>query len=216
MDEIVILCCNTHGDIYPEFIDRMETVPEGVKLYRINAVAFGVPNIQTISGLNRLNQIIKKYIQRFKYQDESFVKFVSSLSAALKNESNKEYNSLYKDRCIIDKSEKFIRYKDQRFTLSESHKYINKVYSKFDEGCHKGVYFNRLMLYKTDGYQIDILHILKTIGYELNHIKLSELVELLHGFGYKNILLVDLTCSTCDIDERSERIIRRSINQLCL
>lgn len=205
MDETVIVCCNTHGKIYSEFV---ETVPENMSLCRINAVAFGVPNIQTIRGLNRLNQISKKHIKGFT--GESFSEFISSLAVSLKIESDKEYVRLCRDRHTIDQSEKFIHYGDQRFCSFGTKQYMNKVYFTFEKGCHKRKYFNKLMLYKTDGSEIDILEVLKTMGHKLNEIKLSELMELLSGIGYKNIVLVDLTCSTSDIDERSQRIIRRS------
>ena len=205
MDETVIVCCNTHGKIYSDFV---ETVPENMSLCRINAVAFGVPNIQTIHMLNRLNQISKKHIRGFI--EEPLSQFVSILSGVLLKESNKEYATLYRNRHSIDESEKFIHYGDQRFCSSGTRKYMNKVYSLFEKGCHKRRYFNKLMLYRTDGSEIDILEVLKTMGHKLNEIKLSELMELLSGIGYKNIVLVDLTCSTSDIDERSQRIIRRS------
>jgi len=212
MDETVILCCNTHGKIYSEFV---ETLPENMNLYRINAVAFGVPNIQTIHMLNRLNQISKKHIRGFI--EGPLSPFVSTLAEDLRKESDKDYATLYRNRRIIDESEKFIHYGDQRFCSSDSRQYMNKVYSLFENGSYsKRRYFNKLMLYKTDGSEIDILEVVKTMGHKLDEIKLSELLEFLQGAGYKNIVLVDLTCSSCDIDERSQRIIRRSINHLQL
>jgi hypothetical protein len=212
MDETVILCCNTHGKIYSDFV---ETLPENMNLYRINAVAFGVPNIQTIHMLNRLNQISKKHIRCFI--EEPLSPFVSTLAEDLRKESDKEYAILYRNRRIIDESEKFIHYGDQRFCSSDSRQYMNKVYSLFENSSYsKRRYFNKLMLYKTDGSEIDILEVVKTMGHKLDEIKLSELLEFLQGAGYKNIVLVDLTCSSCDIDERSQRIIRRSMNHLRL
>ena len=209
MDETVILCCNTHGKIYSEFV---ETLPENMNLYRIDAVAFGVPNIQTIRILNRLNQISKKHIRGFI--EEPLAQFVYKLSGDLRKESDKEYATLYRNRRTIDESEKFIHYGDQRFCSSDSRQYMNKVYSLFEDNYSKRKYFNKLMLYRTDGSEIDILEVLKTMGHKLTEIKLSELLEFLEGAGYKNIVLVDLTCSSCDIDERLQRIIRRSINHL--
>jgi len=208
MDETVIVCCNTHGKIYSEFV---ETVTKNMNLYRINAVAFGVPNIQTIPVLNRLNQISKKHIQGFTYEPLS--DFVSTLAEDLRKESDKEYATLYRNRRIIDESEKFIHYGDQRFCSSDSRQYMNKVYSIF-ENKKSGKYFNRLMLYRTDGSQFDILSVLKEMGHKLDEIKLSELLGFLEGAGFKNVVLVDLTCSRCDVDERTQRIIRRSITSM--
>jgi hypothetical protein len=57
----------------------------------------------------------------------------------------------------------------------------------------------------------DMFSLLEEMGYTLDEVKLSDVIEFASGLGIQNVIFVDLSCSVTDADDRTTRKLRRRL-----
>lgn len=211
-----------------------DTVPDGIRVTIINAVAPGVPNISTLQDYENMAIKISKIVKSRKNYDKLTKSQINYLSANLRNvlvsenknqaaEIIKEHQYLYSRSKVNPTFQKFSNQYGNAFTMKtyESNAIIpNKLFIKFSEGevinpdNIEENYFNNIVLYNLE--ELDLFRMLLSTGLDINQITLGQILEFLVNLGVENLIVVDMSCSTFKgnpefLTERNIRQIRRQI-----
>lgn len=225
-----------HGELH--LLDNgelnMDTVPDGMRVTVINAVAPGIPNISTLEDYENMATRISKVVKKRQYYDEltnyEINKVVVNLRDILVRENKvqssdiiKVHQHLYYKNQVNVVFQKFTHQYGNSFnikTYSANDKIPNKLFIKFSEGevinpdNIEEKYFNNIVLFNLD--ESDLFRMLVSVGLYIEQITLGQILEFLVGFGVQNLIMIDLSCSTFKgksefLTERNIRLKRRKM-----
>jgi len=227
--ETVVLSITVHGLMSVENGDVTEfTVPEGMRIIKVSAVAPGVCNVTTEEEITTANASIRKV---FGSPDLTYKDVVSKLAPlvqslkTLESDTTPTIRSQLKTQKDVDMSN-FLLHTNKGFSIVnyESGKpMINKEFGRSDGEGLKNVDDYKITALNAVG-QPDLHSIIvsgrsgatdtrgsiKSEGEFL--LRLSTIVTFLQERGVKNILLFDFSCS--EMTEGSERDIRNARRNL--
>ena len=236
--ETMILVSNTHG-LVPIVSKNNKTsidaslkymkLPTDVTLTKLDVVALGVPNISTLENTNKVNDAILKYYERFlkdKLENLEPINIAKRLRKIIKmaNQQNQtDIEELVLSKKYRDEITRFLPYfhhTDKMYHIEEiqgGNNYSEKIFTRFtqEELDHFDVtekddqYINRINILNMDN--MDIFMMLEQLGYVVDELTRTQIIEFLVGLGVKNIVSLDLACSITDSNERTTRRIRRNI-----
>lgn len=239
LPKTLVIGINTHGEIpVDENLDIYRHQPN-INILKIDAVAPGVSNIYTLEHFEKISQQINNYINRTKnwnkLTNKQITKIAHNLTELLLTLNTEEIKNIVEEhQRLYSKHEPNIHF--QRFSHSFEHSYKlnqyshlekhmihNKIYSKFEKKDYNNpdnidlYYFNKIIAYNLTG-QPDIFDIIKSLGVNIEQITLFQLIDILINSGVKNIIIIDLSCSTfksnhSDLSERYIRSTRRIMLQ---
>ena len=224
--ETLIVCINTHG-IVPSNIENniskpiMRTMKYPVNMFKINATTYGVP---FISSLNNTEMICFKLKQKSNALNLG-ITTPQQTSHILKRECER-LNRENTENIIKDSNEStnltlYANYSDLMFNIIETKQYdeyVEKLYFKFNDNNLKELditeedfdYFNTIRLLNVNN--MDVFEMLTKIGFKQNQISLADLIDVLYNMTQmKNLIIIDMTCSTTEDDKRNDRRIRREL-----
>jgi hypothetical protein len=200
------------------------TVPDGMRIIKISAVAPGVCNVTTESEIEKANASIRKVFgsPQLRYEDiePNLASLVQSLKT-LESDTTPTIRSQLKGEKDTDMSN-FLRHTDKGFSIVnyESGKpIINKEFGRSDGEELESVDDYKITALNVVG-QPDLHSIIvserpgatmtrgSTKSEEQYLLRLSTIVTFLQENGVKNILLFDFSCS--EMTEGSERAIRNA------
>ena len=117
---------------------------------------------------------------------------------------------IYDKESYIDKI--FIKFTadelQQHFNI---HRQNNDADDDDDDDDDDNDFINKIILSNMENS--DVFSLLEAIGYPIDEIKHSELLEYLYGMGIENIIFVDLSCSLTDVDKRTLRKVKRRLQK---
>jgi hypothetical protein len=224
--ETLIVLITTHGAIQTQdFSPISKTLEHPIQLYKLNASTYGVPFLCNADMFQILCSKIKESVDLISNMNH----FISPLEIITKiknvcittNRENtlnilKEYNIEKQDNM-----NSYAHYSDLMFNIVQTNyedKYIDKTFIPFQPKEIEHIppdtidsnYFNQIKLLNFHG--INIFEMLKDAGHKPDDISLSELIDFLYNFcPMKNLVILDLTCSTTSDDKRTDRKIRREL-----
>jgi hypothetical protein len=213
---------------------NMDTVPDGMCVNIINAVAPGIHNISTLKDYENMATRISKVVKKRKYYDEltnyQINKVVVNLRDMLVRENEDQSSDIFKlHQHLYCKNQvnvvfqKFTHQYGNSFNIKTylaNDKIPNKLFIKFSErevinpDNIEEKYFNSIVLFNLD--ESDLFRMLVSVGLDIEQITLGQLLEFLVGFGVQNLIMVDLSCSTFKgksefLTERNIRLKRRKM-----
>jgi hypothetical protein len=223
--ETVVLSITVHGLMSVENGAVAEfTVPDGMRIIKISAVAPGVCNVTTESEIEKANASIRKVFgsPQLRYEDiePNLASLVQSLKT-LESDTTPTIRSQLKGEKDTDMSN-FLRHTDKGFSIVhyESGKpIINKEFGRSDGEELESVDDYKITALNVVG-QPDLHSIIvserpgatmtrgSTKSEEQYLLRLSTIVTFLQENGVKNIVLFDFSCS--EMTEGSERAIRNA------
>ena len=223
--ETVVLSITVHGLMSVENGAVAEfTVPDGMRIIKISAVAPGVCNVTTESEIEKANASIRKVFgsPQLRYEDiePNLASLVQSLKT-LESDTTPTIRSQLKGEKDTDMSN-FLRHTDKGFSIVnyESGKtMINKEFGRSDGEELESVDDYKITALNVVG-QPDLHSIIvserpgatmtrgSTKSEEQYLLRLSTIVTFLQERGVKNILLFDFSCS--EMTEGTERDIRNA------
>ncbi len=225
-----------HGELY--LTDNgelnMDTVPDGMRVTLINAVAPGVPNISTLEDYENMAAQISNIVKRRKNYDELTKSQINSIAENLRdtivkenkaqaNDIINEHQHLYSKNKVRPALQKFVHQYGNSFkinTYEAQDKIPNKLFIKFNEDevinpdNIEENYFNNIVLYNLE--ELDLFKMLKLGGLDIDQITLGQMLEFLVGLGVQNLIIIDLSCSIIKgnpefLTERNIRLTRRKL-----
>ena len=232
--ETMILVSNTHGlvpIVSKTSIDsslKYIKLPSDVTITKVDVVALGVPNISTLENTNKVNDAILKYYERFlkdKLENLEPIIVAKRLQKIIKkanHQNQKDIAELVLSKKYTDEITRFLPYfhhTDKMYHIEEIQGgkcYIEKIFTRFtqEELEHFDVteddqYINRINILNMDN--MDIFMMLEQLGYVVDELTRTQIIEFLVGLGAKNVVFLDLACSITDSSERTTRRFRRNI-----
>jgi len=227
--ETVVLSITVHGLMSVENGDVAEfTVPDGMRIIKVSAVAPGVCNVTTESEIEKANASIRKVFGSpdLTYQEieDNLASLVQSLKT-LESDTTPTIRSQLKGEKDTDMSN-FLRHTNKGFTTVEylpEEPMINKEFGRSDGEGVKSVDDYKITALNAVGEPdlhsiivsgrsgaTDTRGSIKSEGEFL--LRLSTIVTFLQENGVKNILLFDFSCS--EMTEGTERDIRNARRNL--
>lgn len=225
-----------HGELHLSDIGELntDTVPHGMRVTVLNAVAPGIQNISTLEDYEniaiRFSKVVKKRQCYDKLTNDKINKVVVNLRDMLVRENKKQSNDiiklhqhLYCKNQVNVVFQKFTHQYGNSFNIKtylENDKIPNKLFIKFAEGeviipdNTEETYFNNIVLFNLE--ESDLFRMLVSVGLDIEQITLGQMLEFLVGLGVQNLIMIDLSCSTFKgksefLTERNIRLIRRKI-----
>ena len=211
-----------------------ETVPDGMNVTIINAVAPGVPNISTLEDYENIASQISKTVKERKNYGiltnsqiniiaENLRDMLVKENKVQSNDILKEHQHLYSKNKVRPVLQKFVHQYGNSFkikTYEANDKIPNKLFIKFNEGEVINPdnipenYFNNIVLYNLE--ELDLFKMLESAGLYIDQITLGEMLEFLVNLGFQNLIMVDLSCSVFKgksefLTERNIRLKRRKM-----
>ena len=227
--ETVVLSITVHG-LMPVENGTVTTftVPEGMRIKKISAVAPGVCNVTTEEEIEKATDSIRKVFGSpdltYEEIDSKLTPLIGSLKT-LESETIPTVRSQLKGEKDTDMSN-FIRYTDKGFSTVEylpGNPMINKEFGRSDGEGIKTVDDFKISALNAVG-QPDIHSIIVSGRYGATMTRgsrksegdylltLSTIVTVLQEKGVKNILLFDFSCSEMtEGSERDKRFFRRNL-----
>ena len=226
-----------HGEHHLNNDGKINTgiVPDGIRVTVINAVAPGVPNLSKLEEYENMARQISTRIKGRKNYDKLTNTQINNLTENLRdllvkeNENQtkdiiKEHQHLYSRNNINPTFQQFAYQTGNAFKIKtyESNDTIpNKLFIKFSEGEIVNTdnipenYFNNIILYNLEG-EPDLFKVLESIGLDITHITLGQILDFLVNLGVENVIMVDLSCSTFKGNPEflTERNIRQTRRQM--
>jgi hypothetical protein len=223
--ETLVLSITVHGLMSVENGAVAEfTVPDGMRIIKISAVAPGVCNVTTESEIEKANASIRKVFGspqlRYEEIEPNLASLVQSLKT-LESDTTPTIRSQLKGEKDTDMSN-FLRHTDKGFSIVnyESGKpIINKEFGRSDGEGLESVDDYKITALNAVG-QPDLHSIIvsersgatmtrgTTKSEEQYLLRLSTIVTFLQENGVKNIVLFDFSCS--EMTEGTERDIRNA------
>lgn len=224
--ETLIVCINTHG-IVPTNIENkiskpiMKKLDYPINIFKINATTYGVPFISNLNTTETICSKLKETVDALK--TELLTPYQIALILRKQTESLNRENAV---NLIVDLTDShyvnlYEHYYDFMFTVIETKQdenYVEKLFFTFDEKKIQELevsdgdvdYFNTIKLLNVNN--TDLFELLTTIGFNQNQISFTELIDVLYYMTeMKNLIIVDLTCSTTEDDKRNDRRNRREL-----
>ena len=227
--ETVVLSITVHGLISVENgAVTTFTVPDGIRIIKISAVAPGVCNVTTESEIETANASIRKVFGSPQLRYEDIEPKLASLVQSLKTleyDTTPTIRSQLKGEKDTDMSN-FLRHTDKGFSIVnyESGKtMINKEFGRSDgEGLESVDDYKITALNAVGQPDIHSLIVPERPGATMTRastksegqylLRLSTIVTFLKEKGVKNIVLFDFSCS--EMTEGTERDIRNERRNL--
>jgi len=224
--ETLIVCINTHG-IVPTNSENKISKPlikklaHPINICKINATTYGIPFISNLNTTETICSKLKETVDTLNL--ELLPPYEVALILRKQTESlNREKAS----NIIVDLADShyvnlYEHYCDFMFTIIETNKhehYVEKLFFTFDEKKIQELevsdgyldYFNTIKLLNVNN--TDLFELLTTIGFNQKQISFTELIDVLYYMTeMKNLIIVDLTCSTTEDDKRNDRRNRREL-----
>jgi len=230
--ETVVLSITLHGQMSVKNGAVGEfTVPEGMRIIKVSAVAPGVCNVTTEEGITIANASIRKVFgnPKLKYKEKE-----SKLTPLVQSLKKIESDTIPTIRSQLKKEEdpdmrNMLRYTDKGFKVVhyESGKpIINKEFGRSDgEGMQNVEDYKIIAINAVGQPDLHSLIVSERSGATMTRsstksegeflLRLSTIVTFLRGKGVKNILLFDFSCSEMtESSERDVRNIRRNLKGL--
>lgn len=229
--ETVVLSITLHGLMSVKNGAVAEfTVPEGMRIIKVSAVAPGVCNVTTESEIEKANASIRKVFGSpdLTYQEieDNLASLVQSLKT-LESDTTSTIRSQLKGKKDEDMSN-FLLHTDKGFSIvnCESGKtMINKEFGRSDGEGLKNVDDYKIIALNAVGQPdlhsnivsgrsgaTDTRGSIKSEGEFL--LRLSTIVTFLQKEGVKNILLFDFSCSEMtEGSERGKRLLRLNLTK---
>lgn len=223
--ETLIVCINTHGIVPTDIEDNIckpiiQKMKYPIKMFKINASTYGIPFISSLNNTEmicrKLNKTVNKSFNTTKPHDTSCM-----IKKKLEMLNRNNTSNIIKD---INKSTHlnlYANYSEFMFNIVETKQhaeYVEKLFIKFDDIQlnkldiieEKFDYFNTARMLNVDN--MDLFEILTKIGYTQTQISLTDLIDVLYNMTHmKNLIIIDMTCSTTENNKRNDRMIRREL-----
>jgi len=222
--ETLIVTINTHG-IVPTNIENNISTPIIKKLqfpinmYKINATTYGVPFMSSLENNEMVFSKLKQTVDKLKLNilTPKEVSLILRKQCEILNSENTQ--NIINLSNYSDNFNSYANYSDFMFNIIETKiddEYLEKIFIEFDNeqleefDISNSNYFNKITLLNVDDN--NLFNIIKLIGYDLNQISLTDLIELLYNMTkMKNLIIIDVTCSNTQDDIRNDRRIRREL-----
>lgn len=207
---------------------QMQKVPKGLNVTTINSVAPGITNISNIEAIETIAKQLSSKIKTKKNYNKltktQITKITENIRDLLVEENKqhafniiKEYHYSYSKYKVNNDFQHFAYQYDNSFRIKTYDTYSsipNKLFIKFTNGEQSNPnnfhehYFNKIILYNLQ--ELDLFEMLETSGLTIEHISMENLMEYFVSLGVQNLIIVDLSCSTFNVDYKiSDRHIRQ-------
>jgi len=215
--ETLIICVNTHGIVPTEVINEIsepiiQELKYPINIFKINAVTYGVPFISSLNNTHHICSQIKRNIDEInfdKVSPEELTRLLKEKCDLLNRENTK---NIIRDMTETYQLNIYANYYEFMFNVVKTtlhDEYVEKLFIKFNDN-ELDEYFNSIKLLNLNN--INLFDKLKELGFDINQISLSHLVEILYKMiKMKNLIILDFTCSMSEDDKRNDRRIRREL-----
>jgi hypothetical protein len=217
--ENLVITITTHG-IIPTYKTNIgdykpitKTLDKPINIYKLNAVDIGVPNVSTLKTTERLCNKLYDIINKNKDMSTSLL--IEHLKNSITDISNKLVKIIKHDAKNFKSLQQYMHRLDSRFKIehyTHNSKYIDKEFYLFDDNSFnkKVFYTNAITLLNLEN--TNLFELIESLIENITQISMSQLIDFITNFiDVKNIIIIDLSCSTTDLDERSMRRLRRNI-----
>ncbi len=229
--ETLIVCINTHGTIPTDIENNiskpiLKKMKYPVNMVKINATTYGVPFISSLDNIEMICWKLKQTVDTLNLNILTPYEASLILKRQCKtlNRENST-NMVKKSKNYLNNDSKYVNlyanYSDYMFNIVETNPnedYVEKIFYRFDEKKIQELevinedfdYFNTIKLVNVDN--TDLFELLSTVGFTESHISFTELIDILyHMTNMKNLIVVDMTCSTTEDNNRNDRRIRSEL-----
>lgn len=190
-------------------------------MYKINATTYGIPFVSSLINTEMICQQLNRTVNS---SDLNILK-PYEISLMLKKQSeilNRENTeNIIKDSNISTDLNLYANYSDLMFNIVETkldEEYVEKIFVMFDDikmkefniNEEESNYFNTIRLLNLEN--ASLFEMIQQLGFNLNQISLTNLIDVLYNMTeMKNLIVVDLTCSTTEDKNINNYIIRREL-----
>lgn len=220
MSSTLVISISSHGIIptikndIGSFIPKTRKLTEDVNIFKINAIDIGIPNVSNAPLTEKMILKFRKIAN--KKTVKTTINIVEELKKTMISITKELEKQLINDSKYLEPLRKYVHRMHSRFQIEyikKNTEYIDKIYQPFIdtelENYADGIHF-------LNHHDINLFELIEAAtGNKITHISLSELIDFVTNFTQiENIILIDLSCSTMDIDARSTRRLRREWNTL--
>ena len=191
-------------------------------IIKINASFHGVEHVTDIETYKKTMKKIIKYVRdnnsKTDLNKKDYVNKFLNILTTCSEDMNSNLLKNKKDLIELDKIQNYLHHTNKSYQLETSKQGIyDKIFWKFDDPIYDELNFNSIHI--LNFMNLDVMELFQNhFDDDRKHVKLSELIDFLYGFGAEKIIILDLTCSTFvklvgmeEIDERTTRQVRRNI-----
>jgi hypothetical protein len=211
-----------------------QRIPDNMQLIHITATVLGVPNVSNLEILKRINRLVYNksnafYASKNKMTPRQMAEIIRTEICEINKENIKEINRLYhnslkhpiKESETLKYYQNYSHYSDNMFhlnVLNEGNAYADKKYIQFtpDELAEMRIvnnaYMNKILIFENK--PIDVFGAFDAYGMSDNHMSLSDFLQFVEGLDSderkkKTVIFVDLSCSVTQMDDRTNRKLKR-------
>jgi hypothetical protein len=224
--ETLIVCINTHG-IVPTDIENnvskpiMQKMKYPINLFKINTTTYGVPFISSLNNTEticwQLNQTANRSNLDTKTPHQ--ISLIIKKQCEILNRENTK--NIIKDSNKSNCLNLYANYSDFMFNIVETkpnEEYIEKIFYQFDDvklteldiNEEQFDYFNTIRLLNLSN--ANLFEMMRELGFNQTNISMTDLIDFLYNMTQmKNLIIIDMTCSTTEDDKRNDCRIRREL-----
>lgn len=224
--ETLIVCINTHG-IVPTDIENnlckpmIQKMKYPINMFKINAATYGVPFISSLNNTEMMCCQLKQTanISNLDTKTPQQISLILKKQSEILNRENTK--NIIKDSNNSTPLNLYANYSHLMFNIVETkphEEYVEKLFIKFDNIKMRELnineeefdYFNTIRLLNLEN--ADLFEMIKQLGFNQTQISLTDLIDVLYHMTHmKNLIIVDMSCSTTEDDKRNDCRIRREL-----